>query len=235
MFSTPNQLTRLRADGGRPAMLTIAVIARKGGAGKTTLALHLAVEAAKHGPVAIIDTDPQASAALWADGRLAVQPSVLTCPAARLSHTLEQARQNGARVAFVDTAPSVETAALTAAKAADFCLIVSRPGILDLQSIAVNLQIARLAGRPVALVMNAAPARDGQAAAAGEGAGRDHGVELCPVIIHQRAVFSHALAHGLSAQEFEPASKAAAEISALWEWLAQRTGFASTPPLRLSA
>jgi len=216
-------------------MLTVAVIARKGGAGKTTLTLHLAVEAAKHGPVVIIDTDPQASAALWADGRLTPQPSVLTCPAARVPHTLDQARQSGAHVAFIDTAPSVETAALTAAKAANFCLIVSRPGILDLQSVAVNLQIAKLAGRPVALVMNAAPSRDGQAAAAGEGAGRDHGVELCPVIIHQRAVFSHALAHSRCAQEFEPGSKAAAEIAALWDWLAQRTGLASAPPLRLSA
>ena len=162
-------------------MLTVAVIARKGGAGKTTLTLHLAVEAAKTGPVIILDTDPQASAALWADGRQAAQPSVVTCPAARLPQALQAARQSGAQVAFIDTAPSVETAALTAAKAADFCLIVSRPGILDLQSIAVNLQIAKLAGKPLALVMNAAPTRDGQAVAAGEEAGRDYGAELCPL------------------------------------------------------
>ena len=80
--------------------------------------------------------------------------------------------------------------------------------------------------------MNAAPPRDGQAVAAGEEAGRDYGVELCPTVIHQRAVFSHALARSQCAQEIEPTSKAASEIAALWHWLAHRIGVASSP-LRL--
>jgi chromosome partitioning protein len=44
-------------------MLTVAVIAQRGGVGKTTLALHLAVEAAKAEPAVIVDIDPQSSAA----------------------------------------------------------------------------------------------------------------------------------------------------------------------------
>jgi chromosome partitioning protein len=215
-------------------MLTVAVIARKGGAGKTTLALHLAVEAARSGPVVLIDTDPQASAAQWADGRQAPQPMVVVSPTTRLTQSLQAASQSGAHIAFIDTAPAVETPALTAARAADFCLIVSRPGILDLHSIGINVQITKLAGKPVALVMNAAPPRDGQAVAAGEHVGRDYGVELCPIVIHQRAVFSHALARSLCAQEAEPTSKAAAEIAALWDWLARRTNMLASP-VRLSA
>jgi chromosome partitioning protein len=144
-------------------MLTVAVIAQKGGVGKTTLALHLAVEAAKGGRVVIIDTDPQASAAQWADERQAPQPAVVTCPASRLPVSLHAARQSGAHVAFIDTAPAVESPALAAVRAADFCLIVSRPGILDLRSIGINVQIAKLAGKPVALVINAAPASGARA------------------------------------------------------------------------
>jgi len=215
-------------------MLTVALIARKGGVGKTTLTLHLAVEAAKTGQVVIIDTDAQASAAQWADERKAKQPAVVTCPAVRLPVSLHAARQGGARIAFIDTAPAIESSALAAVRAADFCVIVSRPGILDLRSIDINLQIARLAGKPVALIMNAAPVRDGQAAAAGKDAGASCGVEVCPIIVHQRAVFGHALAASRCAQEVEPAGKAAAEIAAVWDWIAQRTSMASWAA-RLSA
>ena len=49
-------------------MKTVAILSQKGGAGKTTLAIHLAVaaDAAKR-PAAIVDLDPQASAAQFTD------------------------------------------------------------------------------------------------------------------------------------------------------------------------
>jgi chromosome partitioning protein len=203
-------------------MLTVAVIAQKGGVGKTTLALHLGVEAAKAGPTVIIDMDPQSSAAQWADGRATRQPSVIACTPARLAVTLHAAKRSGARVAFIDTAPAVESPALAAVRAADFCLIVSRPGILDLRSIGINVEIAKLAGKPVALIINAAPAQGTQAVAAGDDARRSYGVEIVPIIIRQRAIFGHALVGSRCAQEVEPASKAAAEIADAWDWLARR-------------
>jgi len=215
-------------------MFTIAVTAQKGGVGKTTLILHLAVEAAKTGAVAVIDMDPQSSVAQWALGRNRTQPVVLTSPAARLPHALHAARRSGAQIAFIDTAPAVESPALAAVRAADFCLIVSRPGFLDLRSIGINVQIAKIAGKEAALIMNAMPVRDRQAAAAGEDAGARYRVEFCPIMIHQRAVFGHALAKGSCAQEVEPTGKAAAEVAALWGWLAQRS-IAATSPSRLSA
>jgi chromosome partitioning protein len=205
-------------------MVTVAVIAQKGGVGKTTLALHLAVEAAKAGPAIIVDIDPQSSAAQWADSRIAKEPTVVACPPARLAVALQAARNKGARFAFIDSAPAVESAALAAVRAADFCLIVSRPGILDLRSIGVNVEIAKLAGKPVAAVINAAPAQGGQAAAAAESVRKWYIVEVCPIIVHQRAVFGHALTTSRCAQEVGPASKAAIEIAALWDWLARRAG-----------
>jgi chromosome partitioning protein len=220
-------------------MLTVAVIAQKGGVGKTTLALHLAVEAAKVGPVAILDMDPQASAAQWADGRTAKRPAVIACPPARLAVALQAVRRTGAGVAFIDTAPAVESPALAAVRAADFCLIVSRPGILDLRSVGVNVEIAKLADKPVALVINAAAVQGEQAVAASEYARTSYGVEICPLTVHQRAVFGHALAQSRCAQEVEPAGKAAAEIAALWHWLARRAArreaVGSATALKLSA
>jgi chromosome partitioning protein len=72
-------------------MLVVAVISRKGGVGKSTIAVHLAVEAAKAGPVAVVDV--QASAAGWGDSRSAEQPAVVTCPPARLGATLDAAKR----------------------------------------------------------------------------------------------------------------------------------------------
>lgn len=203
-------------------MLTVAVTAQKGGVGKTTLSLHLGVEAAKTGPVVIIDMDPQSSAAQWADGREAQQPAVVACSSARLAVSLHAAKRSGARIALIDTAPAVESPALAAVRAADFCLIVSRPSILDLRSIGINVEIAKLAGKPVALVINAAPAQGAHVLAAVRDASSRYGVEVCPIIIRQRALFGHALVGSRCAQEVEPASKAAAEVAALWDWLARR-------------
>jgi chromosome partitioning protein len=57
-------------------MHVIALASRKGGAGKTTLASHLAVqaEATGAGPVALVDTDPQGGLAGWWNARTADTP-----------------------------------------------------------------------------------------------------------------------------------------------------------------
>jgi chromosome partitioning protein len=77
-------------------MKTIAVISQKGGAGKTAIALNLAVAALRSGNQrAVIDIDPQASAKCWHDLRQAEAPVVVSAQAARLPEILQTAKQNG--------------------------------------------------------------------------------------------------------------------------------------------
>ena len=144
-------------------MKTIAILSQKGGTGKTTLALHLAVAAERAGHTAvIIDLDPQSSAGGWGDSREADAPTVATGHAPRLGSILEAAAANGAGLALLDTAPHSQGDALAAAQAADVLLIPCRPGILDLRAIGATVQIAKLAGKPQPSSSMPAPRRAGR-------------------------------------------------------------------------
>ena len=82
-------------------MLTVAILSQKGDVGKTTLAINLSVASELAGRAAlIVDLDPQASAAAWADSREATAPVVVSAQAARLAEVLTTAREN------IDTAPT---------------------------------------------------------------------------------------------------------------------------------
>ena len=121
-------------------MKTIAIVSQKGGSGKTTLALHLAVASAAAGHnTAVIDLDPQASAANWSDRRRAELPVVLSAHASRLPHEIRRVREIGGEMLYLDTAPHSDSAALEAARAADLVLIPCRPAILDLEAITNTL------------------------------------------------------------------------------------------------
>jgi chromosome partitioning protein len=118
----------------------------------------------------------------------------------------------------IDTAPHSEAAALAAARAADLILIPCRPAILDLHAIGTTIDLARLAGTPATVVLNAVPPRGSLAEEAAE-AVSGYGVALCPIRITQRAAFVHSLTEGKSVQEYEPKGRGAEEILTLFHWI----------------
>jgi len=201
-------------------MKIIAVISQKGGAGKTTLAINLAVAAELAGvrSVTLVDLDPQASASVWGDNREALTPRVESAQANRLQQCLDRARADGGGFTVIDTAPHSETAALAAARAADLILIPCRPAVLDLHAIGTTIDLARLAGTPAAVVLNSIPSRGALADEAAE-AVAGYEVTLAPVRIVQRAAYVHSLTCGKSIQEFEPRGKGAEEIDRLYRWI----------------
>ena len=188
-------------------MKTIAIVSQKGGSGKTTIALHLAVASARAGRnTAVIDLDPQASASNWSDRRRAELPVVLSAHASRLSHEAMRVEETGGEILYLDTAPHSDSAALEAAKAADLVLIPCRPAILDLEAITNTLHFVRTAETPVCVVLNAVAAL-GQDAAQAADAIADLVVEVCPVRLGNRVAFARALIGGQAAQEFEPGER----------------------------
>lgn len=201
-------------------MKTIAIVSQKGGAGKTTVGVHLAVCAELDGlRTAIIDLDPQASALEWASRREAETPEVIGATPEQLPGLLSQARANGARLAIIDTAPHSDRAVSIAAGLADVILIPCRPAAFDVAAIPTTLNILALAGRKdrAAILLNAVPhqGRTGEEAAEGLAAL----ARVVPVRLVHRAAYSHAVNDGRSVEEFEPGGKAAAEIRALYCWV----------------
>lgn len=206
-------------------MLTVAVISQKGGAGKTTIALNLAVAGTRAGlAVAVLDIDPQASATRWADAREGIPPAVTAAQASRLPILLAAERRKGAALTVIDTGPASDTAALAAARLADFILIPCRPSALDIDAIGASLHLGQqLAGKPTYAVLNAVLPRSALADEAAS-ALAESGAAVAPVRLGHRADFINPLSAGRVAIEWAPHGKAAGEVEALWAWLRKTAG-----------
>jgi chromosome partitioning protein len=200
-------------------MKVIAIISQKGGAGKTTLAVHLATAATAAGyTAAIIDLDPQATAASWGDRRQAAAPEVISGQAARLPALMKAAGDNGADLLILDTAPNADQTASLAARAADLVLIPCRASTFDLEAIETTLMLSKVAATSAYVVLNAVPPRSSIGREAAEGL-TARGARVAPHQLTHRAAFTHGVIDGRTAQEFEPQGKAAEEIDALYKWL----------------
>lgn len=205
-------------------MRTLAIVSQKGGAGKTTLALHLAVEGARRGErTLLIDLDPQASTGRWADRRQGreVDVDVASEQSARLDAALTAAAKEGYQLVILDTAPNADQTALRAARPADLVLVPCRPSILDLDAIVATLDLCLIAKAPAAVVLNAAPVRS-RVVDGAEAAVREIGGTVCPVVVHERVAFRHALVDGRVAQEYEPEGLAAREVADLFDHVIAR-------------
>jgi chromosome partitioning protein len=199
---------------------TVAILSQKGGTGKTTISLHLAVAAQRAGQaVVVIDLDPQASAAGWKDSRSAENPIVVSVPASRLPQALKAATEGQADLVVIDTAPHASDVALAAAEAADLVLIPCRPGILDLRAIGTTARTVKLAGKRAFVVLNTVPPRASNVLADARAAVAVHGLDVAPIALQQRAAYAHSLTAGQTAQEYERVGKAADEIGELYAWV----------------
>lgn len=208
-------------------MKTLAILSRKGGTGKTTLATHLSVAAESAGETtALVDIDPQANAAKWGDVREGETPAVFATPASRLAEMLSLLEKEGATLSIIDTAGAFEEkrptqdAASLAASLSALVVIPCKPAIFDLQAISSTINIIRQANVSARIVFNAVPPRSrllDQAKRALE----VYEVPYAPCTIGQRVAFSYAAVDGLTVQEFEPNSKAASEIRTLYQYIAK--------------
>jgi chromosome partitioning protein len=211
-------------------MKTIAIVSQKGGVGKTTAAIEIGFAAYLAGfAVAIVDLDPQGTAAKWGDRREAEGPSVIGGQASRLSVILDTARDNGAELVIIDTPPSAESVAMQAAKISDYVLIPTRPGGFDIEAIQTTLEMAEFVKRPASVLINAVPTNRQHLGLATLSGLRERGFSVAPTMWMERAAFADLGADGLPAQERDPESKASREVADLFQWLCLQVGLTPSP------
>lgn len=201
-------------------MKTIAILSQKGGSGKTTLALHLAVAAQQDGKTAVIaDLDEQASATMWHKARKEPLPHVQPTHSAALDQFAAEAERQGVDFLFIDTAPQSDKPAINAAEAADIILIICKPSVMDLRAIQNTIRLTKLANlKPGTKVFTVL--------AQIEPFGRLHeearktlhklAVDVLPEGLGRRVAYHHGLIDGQTALEYEPEGKAAQEVRNLY-------------------
>lgn len=205
-------------------MRTIAVIARKGGSGKSTVAVHLALAAHLRGrKVFVADTDAQRSTSHVLRGREGSGPELAATSGAKLFALQVAAQRAGTDLLIVDTPAVVEEELSHAIVAADLCLLVIRPTFLDLAAAAQTTDIVRRLRKPMLVVMNqAAPARAGIDPPAVKRAMQVLEMlrlPVVPTVLRARAAYQSALDTGRSVEEVEGQAEAAQEVAGVWDFV----------------
>ncbi len=201
-------------------MKIIAMAARKGGVGKSTLTTHLAVAAIQDGKrVAIVDLDPQATVAEWADERGDDPPDVVSSVPARLGKVLDTMRGSYDLV-VIDTPPTTGEADRVAIQSADLVLVPTRIQTSDIAAVLRSFDKASGQDKPTWVIFNdESPVRRKSVAEDARKVLGDRGVQVAPQVIHSRIVFGEAQDASRTALETDPTSTAADEIRGLYRWV----------------
>jgi len=207
------------------SMKIITVAINKGGAGKTMTAKSLATAAAAAGlNVLILDMDTQQNSVKWSRRRASQQgnalPVVKFTTEGDLADELDRARAAGCDLALIDTPPGRNTEAPAAVEAADLVLIPFVAEDVDaFDGVPPTARLARMNGKPFAAILNFAfPGSKAQEETA-RGVLDGIGVPMVPVVMQRFNAHRDANTEGLTAQEFEPGSRPAQDVEALWKWV----------------
>jgi chromosome partitioning protein len=202
-------------------MKAITFVTQKGGSGKSTLCISLAVAAQEAGAsVCILEMDRQATISDWAENREAEGPEVAQIEAQQLEEVMKRLKESSYDYVFIDT-PGVDSpGTLSAIRVADLCVIPTRPTPADLRAFKPTLAAVYRLEKKFAFVLNQTPPRSYRVRDATDGL-TVLGV-LPDVNIVMRNDHQDAIGMGQGVTEFNPTGQAAQEVRKLWSWVAKR-------------
>jgi chromosome partitioning protein len=213
----------------------IGVIGQKGGGGKTTIAINIAVAAARHklAPV-IIDLDQQTNSAKWRDRRKPDNVAVVATPAGRIKATIEMAASHEADFIVIDAPGHNDSAAIETLRAAHLVILPVEAQMFHFDTLPAMRDIIRLGGdTPTWIVVNKLhPAVSVMAKKLKQIIFDTYKIPVCPVHMCRYDIYATSADDGLTPEEKKPTHKAALEIRELYRFINQQLNNARSPHVR---
>jgi chromosome partitioning protein len=208
-------------------MHTIVLASRKGGAGKTTLAAHLAVAADRSGlgKVVVIDADPMGGLATWWNARKSDAPGFSRITDRGMKDTLRTLKESGVSLVVIDTPPAASEGVAAIVASADLVVIPVIPSPNDLVAVGETLNIVEASRKPILFAINNASI-NGRLTQQAIAVLSEHGPVAVRggnwVIVHTRQDFRSSMISGRTAVETHPKSRSGEEIAELWRCVQAR-------------
>ena len=199
-------------------MKTISFLSHKGGTGKSTLAIHLAVVAQAEGQeVLLVDLDHHsASVAEWASARTDEKPFVVTAQLSDVAALHQQAIDEGFDLLILDCPPYINPETLQASKIADITLLPVAPRFTEISGLPRDLG---LVSQPYFVVLNSCNPDDDSGAEEVREMLNEIDIPVSPVHLARLDAFTTALDYGQGVTEFEAGGEATGQIQAFLGWL----------------
>ncbi len=200
----------------------ITISQQKGGSGKTTLAVHLALAFIKYHnlKVAVIDTDPQGSLGKWFMIRTEkkVSNENLTFKTASLwgAQYESKALKKDHDIVIIDTPPKIESDARPSIESADLVLIPVAASHVDFWATGAIVEIAKKANKKILIQINRSSQRSKLISKTNEFI-KSLNLSATKTIIGNRQIFAASMGEGKTAVEKQKKSSAVEEIKKLSE------------------
>jgi chromosome partitioning protein len=203
----------------KKCMKILTIANRKGGAGKSTCAAHLALEASSEGlKVILIDMDPQKTLESWWQKREEENPFLIETTADELPSYCEKLSEKGFDLCIIDTPGDASVNAIAGIKVSDLVLIPSKPTAPDLAAIGRTISMVEENKKKFSFVITQGIVRAKSTLQAASVLSQFGAV--APSVISNRISYANAMGQGNSASVFDKLAEE--EIKHVWDFIKNR-------------